>query len=61
MELENHHFNSNNSGKESSWMLKHIYSLKIPPPNIVSKKGKTNFTVVKPGGLPSLPSDQNCH
>jgi len=23
-ELENHHFNSNNSGKKSSWMLKLI-------------------------------------
>lgn len=48
MELENHHCNSNNSGKESSWTLKHIYSLKIPPPKTVSKKGKTSFTVVKP-------------
>lgn len=65
MELENHHLNSNNSGKESSWMLKLISeglirnsSLKIPPSKIVSRKGKTNFTVVKPARQSSVPSDQ---
>lgn len=65
MESENHHFNSKNSGKESSWMLKLITgdlirnsSLKIPPSKIVSRKEKTNFTVTKSARQSSLPSDQ---